>query len=50
MTQAVFEQADAGTVAHAAVIHGRRFIGCDVRQSQVELAQRRIDDVMGVFA
>jgi 16S rRNA G966 N2-methylase RsmD len=35
----------SGTTAHAALIHGRNFIGCDLRESQVELAERRIADV-----
>jgi hypothetical protein len=35
----------SGTVAHAAFAHGRRFVGCDVRQSQVELCKRRLATV-----
>lgn len=35
----------SGTTAHAAMNHGRRFIGCDVRQSQVELTERRLRGV-----
>jgi hypothetical protein len=35
----------SGTTAHAARNHGRRFIGCDVRQSQVELCERRMATV-----
>lgn len=35
----------SGTVAHAAFIHGRRFVGCDNRQSQVDLAIRRLKTV-----
>jgi hypothetical protein len=35
----------SGTTAHACLIHGRNFKGCDVRASQVELAQRRLADV-----
>lgn len=31
----------SGTTLHASVIHGRRFVGCDLRQSQVDLAIRR---------
>lgn len=31
-----------GTTAHAALLHGRRFAGCDERESQVELTRRRI--------
>ncbi len=32
----------SGTTGAVAVRHGRRFIGCDVRQSQVDLSRRRI--------
>ncbi len=34
-----------GTTAHASLNHGRRFIGCDVRQSQAALAARRLRGV-----
>lgn len=34
-----------GTTPHAAKLHGRRFIGCDVRQSQVDLTTRRMATV-----
>lgn len=34
----------SGTTAAVARRHGRRFIGCDLRQSQVELATRRLAD------
>lgn len=34
----------SGTTAHAAILHGRRFVGCDIRASQVELARRRLGD------
>lgn len=37
--------AGSGTTAHAAVMHGRRFVGCDIRQSQVELTRRRVATV-----
>jgi hypothetical protein len=37
--------AGSGTTAHAALTHGRRFVGRDIRQSQVELTARRIADV-----
>lgn len=37
--------AGSGTTAHAAVLHGRRFVGCDVRESQVELVGRRMRSV-----
>lgn len=35
----------SGTVAHAARAHGRRFVGCDIRQSQVDLTLRRLRTV-----
>jgi DNA methylase len=35
----------SGTTAHAAVKHGRRFAGCDVRPCQVELTGRRMETV-----
>lgn len=35
----------SGTTLHAAHRHGRRFVGCDVRESQVGLAKRRVDTV-----
>ena len=35
-----------GTTAHAAVLHGREFIGCDLRQNQVEATIRRLSCVM----
>jgi hypothetical protein len=37
--------AGSGTSAHAAIRHGRRFVGCDIRDSQVELLGRRMADV-----
>jgi tRNA G10 N-methylase Trm11 len=33
-----------GTTLHAAIIHGRRGLGCDIRDSQVALATRRLLD------
>ena len=33
----------SGTTCKVAVQWGRRFIGCDVRQSQVDLAERRME-------
>lgn len=36
----------SGTTAHAAILHGRRFVGCDLRESQVELCGRRMNSVM----
>lgn len=35
----------SGTTAHAAYQHGRRFLGCDIRESQVKLTYRRIATV-----
>ena len=35
----------SGTTAKMAVESGRRFVGCDIRQSQVDLAMRRMDTV-----
>ena len=35
----------SGTTCHAAVMHGRRFVGADVRESQVELCRRRMAGV-----
>ena len=35
----------SGTTLHAALLHGRKFVGCDVRSSQVELTQRRAQSV-----
>jgi DNA modification methylase len=32
----------SGTTGAVAVRHGRRFVGCDLRASQVELTRRRI--------
>lgn len=34
--------AGSGTTAAVSIRHGRRFVGCDVRESQVELTQRRV--------
>jgi DNA modification methylase len=36
----------SGTTAHAALQHGRRFIGCDNRASQVELTRRRLGEAL----
>src|SRR5262249_6051718 len=38
----------SGTTGHAALKHSRRFIGCDLRESQVELARRRLAEVSPV--
>lgn len=35
----------SGTTGHAALACGREFMGCDVRESQVELTNRRLDNV-----
>lgn len=35
----------SGTVLHAAVLHGRIGLGCDLRQSQVTLTRRRLKTV-----
>lgn len=37
--------AGSGTTAHAAFQHGRRFVGCDLRESQVLLCERRLATV-----
>jgi hypothetical protein len=40
----------SGTTGHAALEHGRRYIGCDVRQSQADLTTRRLQTVTpGMF-
>lgn len=31
----------SGTTCHASLLHGRRFVGADIRQSQVDLSLRR---------
>jgi site-specific DNA-methyltransferase (adenine-specific) len=36
----------SGTVGAVAMRHGRRFVGCDIRQSQVDLSIRRISKVL----
>ena len=41
--------AGSGTTCHAAILHGRRFLGCDVRQSQVDLVARRMATVTGMI-
>lgn len=35
----------SGTTMHAAVLHGRKGIGIDVRESQVELTKRRLAEI-----
>ena len=39
--------AGSGTTGHAAILHGRRFLGNDLRQSQVDLSRRRLEQVSG---
>lgn len=40
----------SGTTCHAAVVNGRRFIGCDIRESQVDLVRRRMASITpGMF-
>ena len=36
----------SGTTGAVSVRHGRRFVGCDVREDQVELSRRRIAAVL----
>lgn len=38
--------AGSGTTAHAAALHGRNAILCDIRQDQIDLAKRRMADVL----
>ena len=40
----------SGTTGHAAIAHGRKFMGIDIRQSQVDLTKRRIDEAMAMRA
>lgn len=35
----------SGTTGHAALQEGRRYVGCDIRQSQCELGRRRLSEV-----
>lgn len=35
----------SGTTGHAALMWGRRFIGCDLRESQCELTSRRLETI-----
>ena len=37
----------SGTTCHAAIINGRGFVGCDVRESQVRLTRERMGTVPG---
>ena len=39
--------AGSGTTGHAAILHGRKFLGNDIRQSQTDLARRRLEQVSG---
>ena len=46
----VFEPfSGSGTTAAVALRHGRRFLGCDIRASQVELTRRRVSEVQGMM-
>ena len=35
----------SATTGHAAIANGRRYLGCDLRRSQVELGRRRLEEV-----
>jgi site-specific DNA-methyltransferase (adenine-specific) len=35
----------SGTTCHAALANGRKFVGCDLRESQVSLSKRRAESV-----
>jgi hypothetical protein len=35
----------SGTTGHAAIKYGRRFVGCDLRQSQADLSLRRLSNI-----
>lgn len=37
--------AGSSSTGHAAILHGRRYVGCDIRDSQVFLGQRRLREV-----
>lgn len=37
----------SGTTCHASIIHGRGFVGCDIRDSQVQLTRERMGSVPG---
>jgi hypothetical protein len=39
----------SGTTGKAAVQHGRKFLGCDIRESQVNLTKRRLREVQQVL-
>lgn len=41
--------AGSGTTASVSMTWGRRFVGCDLRQSQVELTQRRVSETTPMF-
>lgn len=38
-----------GTTASEALRNDRRFVGCDLRESQVELTKQRIHEALGIF-
>lgn len=35
----------SGTTGHAAIAAGRRFVGCDVRETQVQLTRQRLESI-----
>ena len=37
----------SGTTCHAAIVNGRAFVGCDLRESQVQLTRERMGTVPG---
>ena len=39
--------AGSGTTGHAAILHGRKFLGNDIRESQTDLARRRLEQMSG---
>jgi len=41
--------AGSGTTGHAALAWGRRFVGCDLRRSQVDLSVMRLEGVTGTL-
>lgn len=42
--------AGSSSTGHAAILHGRRYVGCDLRDSQVFLSQRRLREVEAELA
>lgn len=39
----------SGTTGHAAIMHGRRFVGCDIRPDQIQLSWERLRRVTRPF-